>query len=113
MDFEINKWTNFERERVCMRNYLRSAPVNGAVKNYSDKAKGRHIGPPLLPFRSHVLSLSQASRYLDAISGLQQRILGFAFLDRAKVVLLRRQKPAGVSARNFDTGRAAACNPTR
>src|SRR5947207_4032266 len=110
MDFEINRWTSFDREPGFMQDDSRSASVNVLQKVFGQRKRAAHRSA-LVSISSHALSLSQASRYLDAISGLQKRILGFAFLDPAKVVQIRRQEPAGVSARNFDAGLTATRNP--
>jgi hypothetical protein len=74
MDFDNKRWTSFDRDRIFMRN--REISFGELFcQTHPAKEKGRHIDPPSLPFGSHEPSLSHASRYLDAISGLQQRIL--------------------------------------
>jgi hypothetical protein len=110
MDFEINRWTSFDCELVFMQDDLRSASVNGASETVGQRKRAAHRSA-LVFIGSHALSLSQAALYLDAISGFQKRILGFAFLNPAEVVQIRRQEPAGVSARNPDAGLTATRNP--
>lgn len=51
------------------------------------KKKGGTLVRPHCLFVLMTVSLSHASRYLDAISGLQQRILCFAFFNRLQVVI--------------------------
>ena len=59
-----------------------SPSVNYAVKRFRQKKKTAATSVrPHLPVSLHRPSLSHASRYLDAIPGLQQRVLRLAGLN--------------------------------